>query len=134
MTLNHSKTWPVNTVAVVQLRVDPHGRAYSTLTDPVPFVPAVESVSSTDAAPKCEIANNASVNNPNASDAIAKKKEDATVLPLSRRHLELFTRMSGPSFRTTIRTDTVSTTLEQDTDYDNIEDTGLLVKLGLMCV
>lgn len=31
MSLNHSKTWPVSTMAVVQLRVDPHGRAYSTL-------------------------------------------------------------------------------------------------------
>lgn len=48
------------------------------------------------------------------------------VMPLSRKHLEMFTRMSAPSFRTTIRTDTVSTTLEQDTDVDcdNLEDAG----------
>lgn len=36
MTLQHSKTWPVNTVAVVQLRVDQNGRAYSTFMGPEP--------------------------------------------------------------------------------------------------
>lgn len=39
MTLNHSKTWPVSTMAVVQLRVDPSGRAYSTLRQEPPMMP-----------------------------------------------------------------------------------------------
>nr|CAI5821336.1 unnamed protein product [Callosobruchus analis] len=42
MTLNHSKTWPVSTVAVVQLRVDPHGRTYSELADMLPPPPIPE--------------------------------------------------------------------------------------------
>lgn len=44
--------------------------------------------------------------------------ENGVVYPLSRNHLELFTKMSGHTIRTTIRTDTVSTILEQDTEYD----------------
>ena len=44
--------------------------------------------------------------------------ENGVVYPLSRNHLELFTKMSGPAIRTTIRTDTVSTILEQDTECD----------------
>lgn len=31
--LKYSKTWPVSTMAVVQLRVDPKGRAYSKIAD-----------------------------------------------------------------------------------------------------
>lgn len=116
MTLNHSKTWPVNTVAVVQLRVDPHGRTYSALSDPAPpppplFLDDPEDHNREDDAPE---------------------EDNGVVLPLSRKHLEMFTRMSAPSFRTTVRTDTVSTTLEQDTDVDcdNLEDQGRFVCAG----
>lgn len=117
MTLNHSKTWPVNTVAVVQLRVDPHGRTYSTLTDHtnIPF----------EEEPEGEVEN--IVKSPHQREKNVSEEEDVgVVLPLSRKHLEMFTRMSAPSFRTTVRTDTVSTTLEQDTDVDcdNLEDGG----------
>lgn len=57
---------------------------------------------------------------------ISEEEDVGVVLPLSRKHLEMFTRMSAPSFRTTVRTDTVSTTLEQDIDVDcdNLEDGG----------
>lgn len=115
MTLNHSKTWPVNTVAVVQLRVDPHGRTYSTLTDHA-FIPFHEEEEVEDAKPP-----------PPQEDTHEEENNVGVVLPLSRKHLEMFTRMSAPSFRTTVRTDTVSTTLEQDTDIDccdNLEDPG----------
>lgn len=33
--LKYSKTWPVSTMAVVQLRVDPKGRAYSKIADSI---------------------------------------------------------------------------------------------------
>lgn len=110
----------------MQLRVDPQGRAYSTLTDPVPFVAVAEPALPTETMPKGDADDSIKLSETNGT---ARKQDDATVLPLSRRHLEMFTRMSGPSFRTTIRTDTVSTMLEQDTelDYENMEDAGLLI-------
>lgn len=66
------------------------------------------------------------INNKEEDEDEGTENNVGVVLPLSRKHLEMFTRMSAPSFRTTIRTDTVSTTLEQDTDVDcdNLEDAG----------
>lgn len=52
--------------------------------------------------------------------------EDAILFPLSKRHVEMFTKMSYHPTRQTIRTDTVSTILEQDSehDYDKFEAIG----------
>lgn len=105
----------------MQLRVDPHGRTYSALTDH-PFQedhPEEEDPVKT--------AQDLRVRNTNEETEDEGTEDNVgVVLPLSRKHLEMFTRMSAPSFRTTIRTDTVSTTLEQDTDVDcdNLEDAG----------
>lgn len=149
MTLNHSKTWPVSTLAVVQLRVDPHGRTYSTLTDRdfpeiVPFAapdhppPPGNCTASEDycnnvlhgfALAKCDhdglltrdapddgAGNVVAFSNRVADD---EELENGVVFPLSKRHLELFTKMSaGRAIRTAIRTDTVSTILEQETELD----------------
>jgi hypothetical protein len=112
MTLNHSKTWPVSTLAVVQLRVDPHGRTYSTLTGNGPeiqFQPGYEDLNL--------VVDNNDRTVPEAN-VPERDVENGVVYPLSRNHLELFTKMSGHTIRTTIRTDTVSTILEQDTEYD----------------
>ncbi|VEN50760.1 unnamed protein product, partial [Callosobruchus maculatus] len=82
MTLNHSKTWPVSTVAVVQLRVDPHGRTYSELADMLPPPPIPDTPPPLeDAAPIAEGEEQGAAN-------------DGEVWPLSRRHLEIFTRMA----------------------------------------
>lgn len=141
MTLNHSKTWPVNTVAVVQLRVDPHGRTYSTLADQIPLVAVAnappESCSNCDNTFLTHTREMKSV-----PDGETQPKEDnfedgsdnGVVLPLSMKHVEMFTKMSTPSFKTTIRTDTVSTTLEQDTEveYENFDYTGKYA-VKIMC-
>ncbi|RZB40309.1 hypothetical protein BDFB_010004 [Asbolus verrucosus] len=128
MTLNHSKTWPVSTLAVVQLRVDPHGRTYSTLTGQEPDFQAGNLIDSEGANPtlyedftliKCNSNGVLSKQNATPRDRLPEEEgESGVVYPLSKKHLELFTKMSGPSIRTTIRTDTVSTILEQDTELE----------------
>lgn len=111
----------------MQLRVDPHGRTYSTLTDHavIPFheEQQEEDVKDTVKAPHQPEKN------------ISEEEDVGVVLPLSRKHLEMFTRMSAPSFRTTVRTDTVSTTLEQDTDVDcdNLDDGGKEDECTILC-
>ncbi|XP_015840591.1 monocarboxylate transporter 12 isoform X1 [Tribolium castaneum] len=91
MTLNHSKTWPVSTLAVVQLRVDSHGRTYSTLTG-----------------------------NPAEAPELRARHEDSGLVE-ENHNSENGTnevenlRMAG---RRTVRTDTVSTILEQDTEFE----------------
>lgn len=103
MTLNHSKTWPVSTMAVVQLRVDLHGRTYSALPPP-------------EAAPEAPLDDSHVAAN---GDGRRKEKlENGVVFPLSKKHLELFTKMSSAPALKTIRTDTVSTILEQD-EFDS---------------
>lgn len=107
----------------MQLRVDPHGRTYSTLTDHaiIPFH---------------EEQQEENVKAPYQPEKNISEEEDVgVVLPLSRKHLEMFTRMSAPSFRTTVRTDTVSTTLEQDTDVDcdNLDDGGKEDECTMLC-
>lgn len=44
--------------------------------------------------------------------------DDTIILPLSKRHVEMFTKMSNHPTKQTIRTDTVSTILEQDSEQD----------------
>lgn len=115
MTLNHSKTWPVSTLAVVQLRVDPQGRTYSTLMDQ-------------------EILLEAHTTGDAQEDIISDQKpkqsepqhSNGVVLPLSKRHLELFTKMSSVANRkTTIRTDTISTILDPaEFELERLEDAG----------
>lgn len=99
MTLNHSKTWPVSTLAVVQLRVDTHGRAYSTLNE------------------SCE---------KQCQDFGQNVEENGGLLPQGR--LEILAKM-----RATIRTDTVSTILDQDTEVEleHAEKQGM--KLLIIC-
>ncbi|XP_045469603.1 uncharacterized protein LOC123677135 [Harmonia axyridis] len=50
-------------------------------------------------------------------------KEHTSVLPLSRKHLEMFAKISPPppQYRATVRTDTVSTILDQEFEYDHEE-------------
>lgn len=146
MTLNHSKTWPVSTLAVVQLRVDPHGRTYSTFpereAETAPDLLTVKEhvhqflhneqhqcTSENDSSSRCN--NNGILSqfkrvqcdlyqtfeSPESAEA---PPENGIILPLSKKHVELFTKMSSaPTLKTTIRTDTVSTILEQDVDYES---------------
>lgn len=116
MTLNHSKTWPVSTMAVVQLRVDPNGRTYSTNDDhDAEIIPDHQ-----------EYLHDASENialqgTPAAQKTTeVKNRDNGFVLPLYKKHVELFAKMSGhpPTLRHALRTDTVSTTLEQETELD----------------
>lgn len=140
MTLHHSKTWPVSTLAVVQLRVDQNGRTYSTLTNqpPTPSSATIgthpqqqpfifnaghqqpftiyenqtaikENVVFVDTSKK-EV-------NYTPEDVISGKNDNNVILPLSKKHLELFNKMSTHPHKT-IRTDTVSTILEQDTEFE----------------
>lgn len=53
----------------------------------------------------------------NAENSTPKKP---AVLPLSRKHLEMFAKISPPppQYRATVRTDTVSTILEQEMEFD----------------
>lgn len=88
MTLNHSKTWPVSTMAVVQLRVDPDGRTYKTLED--------------DKQP---------LNNPRETE-----KRNQNIEPKYSSKMT-----SHPHLKHTVRTDTVSTILEQELDSENNE-------------
>ncbi|CAH0553341.1 unnamed protein product [Brassicogethes aeneus] len=140
MTLNHSKTWPVSTLAVVQLRVDSHGRTYSTFperdlenhfsTEQVLMTAAAKenannfdmSLSLNLTASKSEVLTTKQGNGDvNASDTKEPNVENGVVLPLSKKHLEMFTKMSSVPHhpRMTLRTDTVSTILDQDIDYDS---------------
>lgn len=126
MTLNHSKTWPVSTMAVVQLRVNPNGRTYSTFTDRNNeenrdvLVEDNEKTHETGTRRSVvEIQDSLNENfatRENVKSAI--NEQNTVVLPLSKRHVELFTKMSNPHLKTTIRTDTVSTILEQDSEHD----------------
>ncbi|XP_071051671.1 monocarboxylate transporter 12-like isoform X1 [Onthophagus taurus] len=86
--LSHSKSWPVNTVAVVQLRVDSNGKSYST------FMEKLEE----DA--KIEVQN-----------------ENGLILKLSKENFDILTKSNERRCKT-IRTDTVSTILEQEFETD----------------
>ncbi|XP_056642683.1 uncharacterized protein LOC130449056 [Diorhabda sublineata] len=95
MTLNHSKTWPVSTMAVVQLRVNPQE--------------IIENVQRED-----EVHLDRRID----EDETRIGNKDI-VIPLSEKHLEIFAKMSSvPNLRTTIRTDTVSTILDP-ADFDS---------------
>nr|XP_022908580.1 uncharacterized protein LOC111419925 [Onthophagus taurus] len=86
--LSHSKSWPVNTVAVVQLRVDSNGKSYST------FMERLE------------------------EDAkIEVKNENGLILKLSKENFDILTKSNERRCKT-IRTDTVSTILEQEFETD----------------
>lgn len=135
MTLHHSKTWPLTTLTVVQLRIDQNGRTYSTLTSPqrpptLPLIAASDRQQRPfidDNRPPFTIYENCKrikqiqdpgrdcVPNGDGSDV-----NDGLVLPLSKKHLELFNKMSAhPQHpHKTIRTDTVSTILEHDTEFE----------------
>lgn len=129
MTLNHSKTWPVGTLAVVQLRVDPNGRTYSTVTDqeiPLAAVPTSQKSAATrDNQLKHSVTLYENFSLTDRCDRFAndiqedtKRDDEGIVLPLSKEHLELFTKMSSaPPMKTTIRTDTISTLLDP-TEYE----------------
>ncbi|XP_050508146.1 uncharacterized protein LOC126885591 [Diabrotica virgifera virgifera] len=98
MTLNHSKTWPVSTMAVVQLRVSPQGGQYE----------IIESERYEEDKPIVSV-----------KEEDIKISDDGLVVPLLEKHLELFTKMASvPNLKTTIRTDTVSTILDP-TDFDS---------------
>ncbi|XP_072384344.1 uncharacterized protein [Diabrotica undecimpunctata] len=98
MTLNHSKTWPVSTMAVVQLRVSPQGGQYEIIESE-----RYEEDKPTESLKEEDI----------------KINDDGLVVPLLEKHLELFTKMASvPNLKTTIRTDTVSTILDP-TDFDS---------------
>ncbi|KAJ8962357.1 hypothetical protein NQ318_018340 [Aromia moschata] len=146
MTLNHSKTWPVNTFAVVQLRVDLQGRTYDTVAkqEALSGLPRPKECptrqnrlkysatlnenfklkSSNDSSEiqyRADIAENA-----NAARDDKVIIENGVVLPLSEKHLELFTKMSSaPRLRTTVRTDTISTLLDPtEFECERTEDAG----------
>ncbi|KAJ8921732.1 hypothetical protein NQ315_010642 [Exocentrus adspersus] len=128
MTLNHSKTWPVSTLAVVQLRVDPNGRTYSTVTDQEILLTPPVSQNGAEIKDKhlkhsVTLYENFSLVKchnkfveeiqENCLQISSAKDDDEIVLPLSKEHLELFTKMSSPPpIKTTIRTDTISTLLD----------------------
>ncbi|KAK4883717.1 hypothetical protein RN001_007036 [Aquatica leii] len=97
MTLNHSKTWPVNTMAVVQLRVDTKDLIYD-----------FEKPEKNECEDDNDLHENCDEN---------RENENCVVFPLSKNHLELFTKMSAHLHKT-VRTDTVSTILEQD-EFDS---------------
>lgn len=125
MTLNHSKTWPVSTFAVVQLRVDPHGRTYSSLMGHEPDFHTENSVMQNGNPSGCDGLsqyNEAIGENSEIFENDTRKHqldtENRVVYPLSTKHLDFFTKMAGPAIRTTVRTDTVSTILEQDIEYE----------------
>lgn len=129
MTLNHSKTWPVSTLAVVQLRVDPNGRTYSTVTDQeIPLAaPSSPKGARGNLKHSVTLYENFSLikSNDIVQDGLSRiqegspiREDEGIVLPLSREHLELFTKMSSvPPMKTTIRTDTISTLLDP-TEYE----------------
>lgn len=196
MTLNHSKTWPVTTMAVVQLRVNPNGRTYSTFTNETNvkseiflvndkrenhetfnrfyvshdenyptisggekyvtryevgekeenkerlknlprekfgvtpeknFIVSEEKTSYNENLRQRQICQRyeGAKEGVKTTDELIGNLEETIVLPLSQRHVEIFTKMSNHP-RTTIRTDTVSTILEQDSeqDYERSEATG----------
>ncbi|KAK9874589.1 hypothetical protein WA026_005423 [Henosepilachna vigintioctopunctata] len=164
MTLNHSKTWPINTFAIVQLRLDSDGHIYSSLSDGVTSERRDKGTAAMDSddrpIPKAPLSlpeNGALVksydeflvtkcNNNRLSETIRNNasftqrtpveipvdvdenssKENGSVLPLSRKHLEMLTKISPPppQFRTTVRTDTVSTILDQEYDFDGGNEEG----------
>lgn len=128
-------------MAVVQLRVDPHGRTYSTLTGVPEATAETRASGEEDNSPKPPGAMGELKFVPGRAteigeDVHSENSDNGVVLPLSRKHVEMFTKMSAPSFKTTIRTDTVSTTLEQDTegDFDNYDDSGKLNYMFSICV
>lgn len=88
MTLNHSKSWPV-----VQLRVDEYGRTYSTLTGNTDF----------------QVNNNGEKIREFPGQFQTRHEDSGPV-----ENGENLEKMK----RTTVRTDTVSTILEQDTEFD----------------
>ncbi|CAH1115645.1 unnamed protein product [Psylliodes chrysocephalus] len=98
MTLNHSKTWPVTTMAVVQLRVSPQGGAYEIIENNAPF----EGGKTPKGRDEANFGDNTIAGDCN---------NDGLVVPLLEKHLEIFTTMSSRR-KTTIRTDTVSTILD----------------------
>ncbi|XP_031333912.1 uncharacterized protein LOC116163924 [Photinus pyralis] len=98
MTLNHIKTWPVGTMAVVQLRVNLEEEVQDFYVNNIPS------------------SHYEDVLHPRPSQENGDL-ESGPVLPLSRKHLELFTKMSSHPHKT-VRTDTVSTILEQD-EFDS---------------
>ncbi|GJQ88248.1 hypothetical protein Trydic_g13236 [Trypoxylus dichotomus] len=110
MTLQHSKTWPVNSVAVVQLRVDSNGRAYSAFMG--------QDVSSTNSRPPQSVEDNKPKTETTTSHAedlntSVCDDDDDEILPMFKQHLQLFSTMYKP-----VRTDTVSTIVEQELESE----------------
>lgn len=142
MTLNHSRTWPVSTMAVVQLRVNVNSRTYTTLSDednninPCVLISNVKVLANLSDQKlqhdKAEQEVHHMRDTPEdkfSEDRTSKKTENRVILPLSKKHLELFTKMSSSIFKT-LRTDTVSTILEQDEfDSENQGSIGKFRKL-----
>ncbi|CAG9822951.1 unnamed protein product [Phaedon cochleariae] len=123
MTLNHSKTWPVSTLAVVQLRVDPQGKTYTNVDDENRHEKTAEQA----------IREKSPLITEHRQKDIKDDAEEINgygggVVPLSKKHLELFTKMSSvPRIRTTVRTDTVSTILDTtEFELERIEESGEL--------
>ncbi|KAG5870948.1 hypothetical protein JTB14_027123 [Gonioctena quinquepunctata] len=120
MTLNHSKTWPVSTLAVVQLRVDPQGKTYTNLDD--------EDRHSQEktADPRgngSRMKDNSEYPAKDTSEDDDIINDNERVLPLSKKHLELFTMSSVPISRTAVRTDTISTILDPaEFEMERIEE------------
>ncbi|KAK5637726.1 hypothetical protein RI129_000096 [Pyrocoelia pectoralis] len=99
MRLNHIKTWPVSTMAVVQLRVNLEQEVQDFYVNNIPSSDYDEVI------------------RPHVSNQNEDRRQSGPVLPLSRKHLEIFTKMSSHPHKT-VRTDTVSTILEQD-EFDS---------------
>lgn len=119
MTLNHSKTWPVTTMAVVQLRVSPQGGAYEIIENNAPF----EGGKTPKGRDEANFGDNTIAGDCN---------NDGLVVPLLEKHLEIFTTMSSRR-KTTIRTDTVSTILDPaEFDSETNENCGKFLKCQLI--
>lgn len=121
-------------MAVVQLRVNPNGRTYSTSADQETRCETVQETSGNhnavgeneEKAHGSEKRTRDSQEENLLGEDAGRKVENGVVLPLSKKHVELFTEMSARPIKTTVRTDTVSTILEQEfeLDYDRHEYAG----------
>lgn len=118
-------------MAVVQLRVDPNGRTYSTSEEQDATAMTYDTATSngysreTTAIVKIDHPRSSPEKDPGlVGENVENKKAEngGVVLPLSKKHVELFTKMAchphPPHLRHTVRTDTVSTILEQDIELD----------------
>lgn len=136
MTLNHSNTWPVSTCPVVQLKLDANGKTYKE-EGKKELIKGKWSKDWDKNGRWCKILKGSadgidqdvrydrdSLEKYLGDDRSKERKnsvgKNGVILPLYKRHVELFTKMSSrpPLLKNTVRTDTVSTILEQETEFD----------------